>query len=178
MTERKGSITNEDFMEVLKGQKEVGNKYKTHFFSMFSHLFSTIAEEVITQFGDEGRKAIGEAVKKFGEERGRKIAKLVKSLGKELTLTNFYIYGDLDGGQITKSKLKIVDGNVEVLIRDCMFCNTSRDWDKLEYGKIYCEYVDQAIIKGYNPDIILEIPMTMTGGDNKCHFKYFVKEKE
>ncbi|MHA1254402.1 MAG: hypothetical protein ACTSPS_02260 [Promethearchaeota archaeon] len=30
MTERKGGVTNEDFMEVLKVQKEVGNKYKTH----------------------------------------------------------------------------------------------------------------------------------------------------
>ena len=90
MTERKGSITNEDFMEVLKGQKEVGNRYKTHFFSMFSHLFSTIAEEVITQFGDEGRKAIGEAVRKFGEERGQKIAKLVKSL--ERTYINKFLH--------------------------------------------------------------------------------------
>ncbi|GAH48236.1 unnamed protein product, partial [marine sediment metagenome] len=72
MTEGKGKFTNDDFLEVLEGQKEVGNKYKTHFFAMFSHLFSTIAEEIITQFGDNGRKAIGEAVKKFGEERGRR----------------------------------------------------------------------------------------------------------
>ena len=99
-------------MEVLKGQKEVGNKYKTHFFAMFSQLFCTIAEEVINQFGDKGREAIGEAVKKYGEERGDKIAELVRSLGKELNLENFFIYGDLDSRSILKYKPKIVDGKL------------------------------------------------------------------
>ncbi len=178
MTERTGKFTNEDFIDVLKGQKEIGTKYKTHFFAMFSHLFSTIAEEVSNQFGDKGREAIGEAVRKFGEERGRRVAKLVKSLGKELTLKNFFIYGDLDSGQITRYKPKIVDGNVEIIVRDCVFCNASKDWQKLEHGKIYCDHVDQAILKGYNPDLVLEIPTTMTSGDKKCHFKYFVKDIE
>lgn len=53
-------------MLILKGQKEVGPKYKSHFFSMFSQLFCTIAEEVISQFGNKGREAIVESVKKYG----------------------------------------------------------------------------------------------------------------
>lgn len=130
-------------MEVLKGQKEVGNKYKTHFFTMFSQLFCTIAEEVINQFGDKGRDAIGEAVKKYGEERGNKIAELVRSLGKELNLENFFIYGDLDSRNILKYKPKIVDGNVEIVIRDCVFCNGCKDWDKLQFGKIYVNILIQ-----------------------------------
>lgn len=170
-----GKFTNEDLMDILNGQKEVGKKYKTHFFAMFSHIFSTLAEEVIKEFGKKGREVIGRAVEKFGEERGRKIGELVKSLGKELTLQNFFIYGDLDGGQITKMKPKIVDGNMEIFIRDCVFCNAAKDWGKLDYGKIYCEFVDEAIIRGYNPDIKLEISKTLTHGDKKCHFKYIVK---
>ncbi len=65
-------FTNDDLLEVLKGQKEVGNKYKTHFFAMFSQLFCTIAEEIISKFGDEGKEAIANSVRKFGEERGRR----------------------------------------------------------------------------------------------------------
>ena len=164
-------------MEVLNAQTEVGNKYKTHFFAMFAQLLCTIAEEVINQFGDDGREAIAKAVIKYGEERGRRIAELVKSLGKELNLKNFFIYSDLDSRSILKYKPKIVDGNPELIIRDCVYCNACREWGKEEYGKIYCEYVDVAILKGYNPDLILELPARMMLGDKKCHFRYIVKEK-
>ncbi len=163
-------------MEVLKGQKEVANKYKTHFFAMFSQLFCTIAEEIINKFGDKGRDAIGEAVKKYGEARGKKIAELVRSLGKELNLENFFIYGDLDSRNILKYKPKIVDGNVEIVIRDCVFCNGCKDWDKLEFGKIYCEYIDTAVLKGYNPNLIIEVPANMTKGDKKCILRYIFKK--
>jgi hypothetical protein len=164
-------------MEVLKAQSEVGKKYKTHFFAMFSQLFCTITEEVINQFGDKGREAIAKAVVNYGEERGRRIAEVVKSLGKELNIKNFFIYGDLDSSSIVKMKPKIVDGNPEIVIRDCVFCNACREWDKEDYGKIYCEYVDEAILKGYNPELILEIPSRMTMGDKKCHFRYIIKQK-
>ena len=175
--ESKG-FTNEDFMEVLKGQNEVGNKYKTHFFAMFSQLFCTISLEIINQFGDKGKNALAEAVKKYGEERGKRIADLVKSLGKEPSLKSFFIYGDLDSSSILKFKPKIIDGNVEIVIRDCVFCNGCKEWDKLEYGKIYCEYIDTAVLKGYNPNLIIEVPSVMTKGAKKCVLRYIAKEKE
>ena len=175
MSDNKKVFTNEDMMEVLKGQAEVGNKYKSHFFAMFAQIFCTLTEEVLNKFGDEGRKVIAESVKKYGLERGKRIADLVKSLGKELTLENFFIYGDLDSRSILKYKPKIVDGNIEIIIRDCVYCNACREWGKEEYGKIYCEYVDQAILEGYNPELILELPARMMLGDKKCHFRYIVK---
>ena len=162
-------------MEVLKAQKEIGKKYKTHFFAMFSHLFCTITEEVINEFGDKGREAIAKAVIKFGEERGRRVAELVKSHGKELNMQNFFIYSDLDSSSIVKMKPKIVDGNPEIIIKDCVFCNACRDWDRETYGKLYCEYVDEAILKGYNPELALEISSRLTMGDKNCHFKYSAK---
>ncbi len=164
-------------MEVLKAQSEVGKKYKTHFFAMFSQFFCTITEEVINQFGDNGREAMAKAVIRYGEERGRRIAKLVKSQGKELNIKNFFIYGDLDSRSILKYKPKIVDGNPEIIIRDCVFCNACREWGKEEYGKIYCEFIDHAVLKGYNPNLILELPSRMMLGDKKCHFKYIVKKR-
>jgi len=176
ITEKSVGFTNDDLLEVLKGQKKVGNKYKTHFFAMFSQFFCTIAEEIISKFGDEGKAAIASSVKKFGEERGRRIAKLVRSLGKELTLKNFFIYSDLEGGETAKYKIKIVDGNVEIIIRECVFCNGCKEWDKIEYGKIYCEYIDESIIEGYNPSLSFEIDSVLTKGDKQCVQRYMVKE--
>ncbi len=163
-------------MEVLNGQKEVGNKYKSHFFSMFSQLFCTITEEVINQFGDKGRSAIAESVKKYGEERGRRIAELVKKMGKELSLKNFFIYGDLNSRDILKYKPKIVDGNVEIIVKDCVFYNGCKEWNKEKYGQIYCEYIDTAVLKGYNPELIIEVPSNITKGAKKCVLRYIKKK--
>jgi len=177
MLDNSEEFTNDDLMEVLKAQTEVGNKYKKHFFAMFSQLFCTITEEVINQFGEKGKTAIETAVETYGIERGKRIALVVKSLGKELSLKNFFIYGDLDSRSILKYKPKIVDGNVEIIIRDCVFCNGCKEWEKLNYGKIYCEFIDTAVLKGYNPELVIEVPSIMTKGDKKCVLRYVVKEK-
>ena len=169
-------FTNDDLLEVLKGQKEVGNKYKTHFFAMFSQLFCTIAEEIISKFGDEGKEAIANSVRKFGEERGRRMAEIVRSLGKELTLQNYFIYSDLQGGETAKYKIKIVDGIVEILIKECVFCNGCKEWDKLDYGIIYCEYIDNSILTSYNPALKFEHKSLLTKGDKRCVQRYIVKE--
>ena len=164
-------------MAVLNVQTEVGNKFKKHFFAMFSQLFCTIAEEVINQFGEKGKIVIEKAVETYGTERGKRIALVVKSLGKELTLKNFFIYGDLDSRSILKYKPKIVEGNAEIIVRDCVFCNGCKEWDKLDYGKIYCEFIDKAVLKGYNPELVIEVPSIMTFGDKKCILRYVVKNK-
>ncbi|MFX0033854.1 MAG: L-2-amino-thiazoline-4-carboxylic acid hydrolase [Candidatus Hodarchaeota archaeon] len=177
MNEKTEGFTNDDLMDILNGQKEVGNKYKSHFFSMFSQLFCTIAEEVITEFGEKGKEVIGNAVKKYGEERGKRIANLVRTLGKELNLKNLFIYGDLDAKSTLKYKPKIVEGNIEIVGRECVFCNGCNEWDKLEYGQIYCEFIDVSILKGYNPNLKMEVPSTLTKGDKKCILRYIVKKE-
>ena len=139
-------FTNDDLLDVLREQQNIGNKYKINSFNFFARLFCVISEEVITQFEEKGKEVIIKSVKKFGEWRGREIAEIVKSQGKDLSLKNFFIYSTFDASQTTKYKINIVDGNVEVIIRDCVFCNGCKDWDKLEYGRIYCEYIDGAIL--------------------------------
>jgi len=159
ITERREGFTNDDLMEVLNGQTEVGSKYKSHFFAMFAQLFCTIAEVIISEFADKGREAMVNAVKKYGEERGRRIAEIVKSQGKELNLKNFFIYSDLDAKSTLKYTPKIVDGNLEIV-----------------GGQIYCEYIDTSILKGYNPNLKIEVPSTLTKGNKRCVLRYLVQE--
>ncbi len=163
-------------MDTLKEMGEVGDKYKINLFNFFARLFCKLTEEVASRFGESGKETIINAVKKFGERRGNEIAEIVKSLGKELTLKNYFIYSTFDAGETTKYKVNIVDGNVELIIRECVFCDGCKDWDKLEYGKIYCDYIDEAILKGYNPNLKIEVPSILTHGDKHCIQRYIVKD--
>ncbi|MFW9785566.1 MAG: L-2-amino-thiazoline-4-carboxylic acid hydrolase, partial [Candidatus Heimdallarchaeota archaeon] len=86
------------------------------------------------------------------------------------------IYNTFDSQQTAKYKTNIVDGNVEVVIRSCVFCDGCKDWDKQEFGKIYCEYIDTAILKGYNPNIKFQLESSLTHGDKSCIQRYIIKE--
>lgn len=162
-------------LEALTEQKEIGNKYKINNFNLFAKLFCTISEEVITRFGEEGKKAIVASVKQFGKRRGKEIAELVIFKGKPLTLKNFMVYSTFDSADTAKYKMNIIDGNVEVVIRSCIFCEGCEDWGKKEFGKIYCEFIDEAIMEGYNPDIKFELASSLTHGDKHCIQRYMVK---
>jgi hypothetical protein len=64
---------------------------------------------------------------------------------------------------------------MEVVIKSCVFCDGCKDWGKENVGKIYCDYVDTAILRGYNPDIKFEIRSSLTNGDKRCIQRYIVK---
>jgi hypothetical protein len=167
-------LTVDDMIETLKEMEEVGDQYKDHLMSMQAQLFCTMAEEVISRFGEPGRDAIIEAVERAGEIRGRKIAELVKSLGKELDLKNFFIYHPFDTTNLTFTP-EIVDGNLKITIAKCPFAQGCKDWGKEEYGKIYCEHIDKAMLRGYNPDLVYELSSNLTRGDKVCVQKYISK---
>jgi len=139
-------------------------------------MFCTISEEVISRFGESGKDAIINAVNQFGIRRGKEIAELVKSKGKELTLQNFFIYNTFDSQETAKYKINIVDGNVEVVIRSCIFCDGCKDWNKQEFGNIYCEYIDAAVLEGYNPDIQYELVSSLIHGEKRCVQRYIVRK--
>ena len=139
-------------------------------------MFCTISEGVISCFGEDGKSVIIDAVKQFGKKRGEEIAELVKSKGKELTLQNFFIYNTFDSQETAKYKINIIDGNVEVVIRNCIFCDGCQDWNKQEFGTFYCEHIDAAVLEGYNPAIKFELVSSLVRGDKHCVQRYIVKK--
>lgn len=174
ISKKSEGLTVDDMIETLKEMEEVGDQYKDHLMSMQAKLFCTLAEEVVSRFGEKGREAIVEAVKSYGEERGKRIAEVVKSLGKELNLKNFFIYNDFDA-TITTFTPEIVDGNLKITITKCLFAQGCKDWGKGEYGEIFCEHVDEATLRGYNPDLAFELSSNLTRGDKTCVQEYIPK---
>jgi len=50
------------------------------------------------------------------------------------------------------------------------------DWNKQEFGSIYCEYIDVAVLEGYNPDLQFELVSSLIHGDKHCIQRYIVKK--
>ena len=166
-----------DYMaEVLDRKMELGDKYQISGFGLGAALFSFLARAVLSELGPEkGEAMIKRAVEEFGKARGRRIAVIVKDLGKPLTLKNWLIYSDIDS--VNFDPHPDLDNN-DLLVKagECTFWNAAREFGMGEYARIYCKYVDYAILEGYNPDIKLVLHDRHHVGQDHCLFRYIMKE--
>jgi hypothetical protein len=177
--ERREGVDWDYLTEGLKEKEALKGEYYTSHVALFGQMFSLMAKTIIDALGRErGEEIIKKAVEDFGEERGRRIAQRVKALGKPLSFRNFLIYTDLDTSAILSYMPKIENGNLLLEIDRCDFSQGARDWGLLEYFNYYCRYVDEAILRGYNPDLKLEVPKNISAGDDICFFKYTIKGDE
>ncbi|MDD3719434.1 MAG: L-2-amino-thiazoline-4-carboxylic acid hydrolase [Actinomycetota bacterium] len=119
--------------------------------AMQAKLFTTMAKEVIERFGDEGREAVIAAVKRFGEERGRRMAERAAAEGRENSFASFLVLSDLDTGY-HQMVPEAMEGALKVTISHCPFAAACAEWGLSEYGKYFCQEIDAAIMRGYNPE--------------------------
>ena len=176
--EKEDGLDWEYLAEGLKEKEALKGEYYTPHAGLFGQMFSVFAKSVIDVVGKEkGEAIIMRAVEVFGEERGRRIAEKVRALDKPLSFKNFMAYTDLDSSMILEYAPKIEDGDLHLEINRCDFEQGASEWGLREYFKYYCMYVDVAILKGYNPELNLEIPKKLSDGDDICFFKYNIKGK-
>lgn len=171
MTESAGGITMDDLMEYARQSQEVGKKYKVAGERHLMHLLAAMAREAQSEFGEKGLEMVERAVARFGEERGARIADTVRERGKPLTLMNFFLHSDLDttGHEMTP---ELVDGEFHIRVFKCSLEERLKELGLQEYGKHYCIPIDIAILRGYNPNLQLEIESQLTRGGDCCHFIY------
>jgi hypothetical protein len=162
--------------DVLIRRRLIGKKYQTPGFGLAAQLFATMCRTIIKKLGpDEGEALIREAVQAFGRERGRRIAQRVKALGKPLSIKNWLIYTDIDGGNFPV-KPYIDNNDLVAPVAECSFNRAAREWGLEEYSCLYCRDADYAILEGYNPDIKLILKQRHETGKDHCLFRYIIRE--
>ncbi|MHA1673949.1 MAG: L-2-amino-thiazoline-4-carboxylic acid hydrolase [Promethearchaeota archaeon] len=155
-----------------------GKKYQTPGFGIGAQLFATMSKHIIEKLGpEEGELLIKTAVEEFGQTRGKRIAEKVTGLGKSLSLKNWLIHTDINSSNM-QAKTKFEDGDLIANVGGCTFIEAAQDWGLEDYAKIYCKYVDCAIMEGYNPDILLKVNTRHETGKKFCRFQYVVKKEK
>jgi len=175
------SKATKDFeLEVLanaaKERFEKAQEYIAEPMAMMGQLFGIVAREVIERFGDEGRETIVTAVNKYGEEQGSSIAARAASEGRDNTFGNLLIFSNLDDSH-HKSRAHFEEGAVRLEVSYCPFAEAVQEWGLGEYGKYFCQNIDAATVRGYNPlkyEAVCE--HNLTEGADTCMIVYKSKE--
>jgi hypothetical protein len=136
-------------------------------------LFALIAREAITKFGGEGMSAIVRAISAYGIERGSRSAKRCLSDGEKLSMENYILYGEWhDPRGESKTEIVEFEPNYRTNVVVCGWCEAWKKRGLLEYGQIYCDHVDEYLVRGFNPELRLEMGKILSHGDCVCEFNW------
>jgi hypothetical protein len=138
-------------------------------------FFAWAVEEIFNYATrDEAELIIREAVVQYGNERGKRMALRAKQNGRVLDMTAFLEYvewlaepGDADW--LTEVK----NGDTYTKVLKCPWFTAWKNNNVIEYGKYYCKYIDDAVKKGFNPDLKVEVKSTLSEGRDYCEFIFY-----
>jgi hypothetical protein len=137
-------------------------------------LFGLVAKETIERAGKEaGENALRAAVRRYGEQRGRRMALRAEANGDELSMAHFLVYGEWRSGTgLGKQETVVIGNNVRTTVPRCPWALTWMEADLSQHGRLYCQEIDRALVRGFNPDLIIEVTKTQTNDGVPCDFLY------
>ncbi|MDR2892547.1 MAG: L-2-amino-thiazoline-4-carboxylic acid hydrolase [Deltaproteobacteria bacterium] len=135
-------------------------------------LFALIARNILrTEGGESGMKALQNGVEIYGRERGLRYAMRCLKNGDDLSVANYMAYSelmDIKGWNRSVNVSLAPEYHFDTVA--CGWCDTWKKYDILEYGKLYCNWIDPSLVHGFNPEIILEMHPIMSHGGDCCGF--------
>lgn len=145
-------------------------------YELFALMFCHLTKEVEKEFSDKGIEAIRRGVQNFGEERGRNIAQKTEKNGNDNSAEYYLSTYDMDRSELFQSDDKVEGNVVEQTFNKCVFAEVFSKYGLEEYGIHYCEIIDGAIAKGYNPCFNCTHDKHFFK-DGKCHFIFEMSEE-
>ena len=137
-------------------------------------LFAWLSEAVIAREGGEGGAALmRRAVRRYGEERGRRMALRAQADGEPLSMANFMAYGELPATpEASESASEAAGGTIRKTITTCPWHTAWAEHDLMMHGRLYCLEIDQALVRGFNTTLRLDVNATQPSDSIPCEFVF------
>jgi hypothetical protein len=152
------------------------DKYgKLTIYRLMAKLFAHVSKAVVVVYGEEGKHVIRDGVRAFGEKRGKGIAERARHMGKPNTIENYLSNYDMGRSDLFEYESIFKPELIEQTFTKCPFGQQWADDDMHEYGILYCQMIDPAIAKGYNPEFEVEHDQYVLK-EGVCHFNFKLKK--
>jgi hypothetical protein len=137
-------------------------------------LFAWIAREVVVRIGEkDAAPVLRAAVRLYGEQRGHRMALRAQQDGQPLSMASYLSYREWEvpvgGTQQTGLPWR---GDLRTQVRRCCWATTWQQEELTDYGKYYCQEIDKAVVRGFNPDLVVDVKGTRTNGSRMCQLIY------
>lgn len=138
-------------------------------------MFAYLSKHTIEMCGEAGKNAILAGMTQYGRERGRRMAARAAANGDPINTMTNQAYGEWKpdySGQMEFGQIRI-EPTLQTYIAKCAWCDSWKKHDILEYGKLYCVDVDNAVYNGYREDFVCTpLNDAMSWGGDCCRFDW------
>ena len=125
-----------------------------------------------SRWGEHGRAAFVQAAQTYGEQRGKRMAMRAIADGQPLDFVSYFAYGEYDSTEaFFDVRMWGEPGVVHEEVTRCPWADLFARRGLKECGRLYCREIDRAIVRGFNPELMLETASTQHFEDC-CRF-YF-----
>jgi hypothetical protein len=137
-------------------------------------LFAWIAWAVIERVGEQrGEAVIRKATRQYGEQRGRRMALRAQANHHPRNMLNYIAYSEYrpTPGEF---ELKIIERvpHARANTPKCPWYAAWKENDLMPFGRLYCVEIDPALVRGFNPELHMEVISALPEGDPRCEFVY------
>lgn len=136
-------------------------------------LFGVLAKNLINIYKEEAKELITKSVKQYGEQRGKRMALRVEKDGREKNILNYMCYGEWkanDGDMDIRTEK--ISPNLNLKVYKCPWYTSWKERNMLEYGCLYCNDIDESLVRGYNIELKLEVLKNRLEGSRYCDFSF------
>ena len=138
-------------------------------------LFAWMSREVVQRAGEEqGESVMRQAISRYAEQRGQRMALRAQANGHALTMNHYLVYGEWRPADPNASASETVEHEPQLKkhVLKCPWHTAWQDNDLMPYGRFYCLEVDEALARGFNPDLTVEVNCTKPNDADYCEFVF------
>lgn len=133
-------------------------------------LLCQAAEQIA---GDDAYSATARATVLYAAERGRRMAKRAVEDGLPLTIETYRAYTEwVDERRQMKVETVALSPCFRMNGTYCVWNETWKKYGLEKYGAIYCQYVDQTMVRAFDPKNNLIIHSVQAHGGPGCDFEW------
>jgi hypothetical protein len=94
-------------------------------------------------------------------------------------MSHYMAYGEwrADPGE-SESRVVASEPDHTVHVLRCPWQRAWEDNELLPFGRLYCQEIDVALVRGFNPDLQLDVNTTLTNDHLPCEFVYHGADPE
>lgn len=119
-------------------------------------------------FGQRGEAAFIHATQRYAEQRGARMAQRAIRDGQPLNFATYRAYGEWVNTQSVKDEGCDNQGSVVSYSPDftehvtmCPWAAQFKEMGLPKAGTVYCTYLDSSVVRGFNPELVYEVPQSM-----------------
>jgi hypothetical protein len=133
------------------------------------------------RFGEKGENAFLAGIKRLGIERGTRMACRAVLRKERPDIVSFFAFGEwqpdeetVKDGITMPTKILRTEPTVITCMESCAWFHYWKLYDLLDYGKLYCKVIDDALVNGFHPALHCAALSNISCGDTRCEFDWGV----